>query len=130
MGHMNYKLFLADLRARRAKLDAAISAVEDILGEAPQSNAKSEPEQRSFLESATSDQIYRDMTIAAAAIHFLKFAGKPQSTGAIVTALQRGGIPSQSKNLYRTLYNTLNNRLDKELTREGKKWGLQEWRQQ
>lgn len=134
MNHiLDYRAVLADLRARRLKLDTAISAIEGILGDTQSPIPANETlfsETRIDSANAAPNGAYSQMTIAGAAIHYLKQTGKPQTTVAIVSALKRGGISSHSKNLYRTLYNTLNNRLDKEISREGKKWGLNEWRQQ
>jgi hypothetical protein len=137
---ISYRAVLTDLQVRKAKIDAAISAIEDILSvvEPLQSEIDDLPDlpldydaprhiNRNPLPTPTGQ--YAEMTIAASAIHFLASMGKPQSTGIIAEALKRGGLASKSKNLYRTLYNTLNNRLDKEITKNGKKWGLKQWEQ-
>jgi hypothetical protein len=123
---INYKTVLADLIARRDKLDAAISAIQEFVGNGtptPSAPIKS---------TVTVSREYRGMTIADAAIKFLKTAGSPQSTGIIAEALRLGGINSNSKSMYRTLYNTLNSRMDKhqDITKEGAKWGLSEWKTQ
>ncbi len=122
--NIDYKSVLADLIARRTKLDAAIAAIEEFTshnGNEPNSQPK---------HVLTLTREYRGMTIADAAIKFLKGAGNPQSTGVIANAIRLGGINSNSKNLYRTLYNTLNTRMDKhqDITKEGAKWGLSEWK--
>jgi len=135
----SYRTVLTDLQARRAKIDAAISAIEEILSfvDPAQSDDSyispdlSEAEPRRVINRIpTPTGPYSEMTIAGAAIHFLGLMGKPQSTGDIMLALKKGGLSSQSKNLYRTLYNTLNNRLDKEISKDGTKWGLKQWQQQ
>ena len=128
--NLDYRLVLADLRARRVKLDAAISAIEAILGETrPPVNETLFPETRPDSQNTAPNGAYSQLTIAAAAAHYLESAGKPQTMISLVEGLRRGGIPSKSKNLYRTLYNTLNSKLDTEFTRDGKKWGLAKWRQ-
>jgi len=134
---ISYRAVLIDLRERKAKIDAAIAAVEDILAvvEPQQYDGPPEPPEeydapRIIRRIPTPTGPYSEMTIAAAAIHFLGLMGKPQNTADIVVGLRRGGLSSQSKNLYRTLYNTLNNHLDKGITKEGAKWGLTQWHQQ
>jgi hypothetical protein len=123
--NIDYRSVLADLMARRAKLDAAIAAIGELAG-----NDNGEPPLKISFPPVTRE--YRGMTIADATIKFLKTAGKPQLTGDIARALRLGGIGSASKNMYRTVYNTLNNRLDKhqDITKEGAKWGLSEWKTQ
>lgn len=127
---VNYKSVLEDLLARRAKLDAAIAAIEEFAG-GRESDDSGSPTRSKNLVVAVSRE-YRGMTIAAAAMQFLRAAGKPQSTGTIANTLKMGGIGSASKNMYRTVYNTLNNRRDKhqDIVKAGGKWGLAEWSQQ
>src|SRR5713101_9894044 len=98
---VNYKSVLADLIARRAKLDAAIAAIEDFV-DRDGSDAGSSPQSKNIVLAVSRE--YRGMTIAAATVKFLQTAGKPQLTGDIARALKMGGIGSTSKNLYRTVY--------------------------
>ncbi len=123
---INYKSVLADLVARRAKLDSAIAAIEEIVG--GDSDTAAVQPKMGWVPATTRE--YLGMTIAEATMKFLKTAGKPQLTGDIARALKGGGIGSNSKNMYRTVYNTLNNRMDKhqDITKEGAKWGLSEWK--
>jgi hypothetical protein len=135
--NVDYMRVLDDLKARRAKLNAAITAIEEIVGLAPptaaadlksfvvQGPANGSPDEG---RTASGFRPFADKTIVAAAADFLRSSGQPQSTNTIVTALKSGGISSHSKNLYRTLYNTLNNNLDKEIMRDDRGyWGLKEW---
>ena len=126
---IDYKSVLEDLLMRRARLDAAITAIQDFVGK--NGSDTDLPQQSKTIVVAVSRE-YRGMTIADATIKFLKMAGKPQLTGDIARALKSGGIGSFSKNMYRTVYNTLNNRMDKhqDITKDGAKWGLSEWQQQ
>jgi hypothetical protein len=122
--NINYTSVLADLRSRRDRLNHAIAAIEQIIGETESrelSNAEDPGPPRAN---------YRRMTIGDAALHFLGEKGRPQSTGAIVTALKAGNISSKSKNLYTTAYNTLTDRARREnspLVRVGTDWGLAIW---
>jgi hypothetical protein len=115
------KRFLEELKARRAKLDAAISAIEEVIGE----HAAVDERPRHLPGNLP----YRGMTTVASAILLLKTVGKPMLTADMTKVLREGGVQTNSKNFYRTLYNTLNNRLDKEMTKVGGKWGLKEWEQ-
>src|SRR6266542_1019002 len=111
---IDYKSVLADLMARRARLDAAIAAIEEFVGTGVEADTAPPPApvQPDKISVGPSRE-YRGMTIAAATIKFLKSVGAPQPTRTIADALRLGGIGSDSRNMYRTVYNTLNNRLDK-----------------
>ena len=132
MAHSNgvdYKEVLQDLQARRLKLDAAITAIEDIIGgSAPIPT----PLARVPLTPSTLTAVvagpYTGKTIVASTVEFLRSKNTPQPIKAILEDLKRGGLKTTSKNLYRTVYNTLNNNLDKELFRNERGWwGLKEW---
>ncbi len=126
---VNYKSVLADLIARRAKLDAAIAAIEEFTGQSGDDAGEGAPSKRVTVGLSRE---YRGMTIADAAIKFLKAKGAPQGTSEIATALRLGGIGSNSKNMYRTVYNTLSGRMDKhqDIAKNGGKWRLAESQQQ
>ena len=127
--NINYKSVLADLLAKRARLDAAIGAIQEFVGsDDTDENIATEPPKAQIGLSRE----YRGMTISAATIKFLKKAGAPQLTRTIADSLRLGGLGSNSRNMYRTVYNTLNNRLDKhqDIVKEGAMWGLAEWRQE
>jgi hypothetical protein len=137
---IEYTFVLRDLRQRKAtleaevsKLEVAISAIEDLVGPlTPVSGTEIGTSIKPLDEGQSTPLIgpYTGKTIVAATTDFLRTAGKPQHISNILTALKRGGIHSNSKNLYRTVYNTLNTNLEKELSRthEGL-WGLKEWDQ-
>lgn len=127
---------LGDLRQERerlvtaiTKLDAAIAAVEAVIGPASSGVLIVDPDPL-HAENASRPLFgpYTGKTIIAAAVEYLRYAKTPQPTNLIVNNLRSGGIKSDSKSLYRTLYNTLNNNLEKMITRypDGK-WGLKEW---
>jgi hypothetical protein len=137
---INYRQVLDDLRLRRAKLDAAISAIEEIIGTGvpsalPPFKSPSEISPKVdglFLSPQTeeaNDGPYAGKTIIAATTEFLQSTGKPQHITRIIDALKRGGLHTNSKSLYRTVYNTLTSHLDKRLVRNKQNvWGLKEWR--
>jgi hypothetical protein len=119
---VNYQSVLVDLRSRRARLDHAIAAIEQIVGE---TESAEKPE-----KSMPSSKVYEKMTIGDGAVHFMRSKGKQQSTRAIADALKSGGISSKSKNLYTTTYNTLTQRAerkDSDIVKAGTEWALAEW---
>lgn len=108
----DYKPILADLLARRDKLNSAIAAIQEFAGES--ASVKPKPSE------------FKRMTIAEAAIQFIQNSGQPQETGDIAAALKAGGLGSNAKNLYRTLYNSLVTRMktQKDIVKVGSKWGV------
>jgi hypothetical protein len=71
---------------------------------------------------------YAGMTVAQAAIAFLRSAAKPQKTRAIADALAAGGI--ESSNPYRAVYNSLRPREDVIIDEGDSTWSLKEWHEQ
>jgi len=140
MEAVEYTLVLRDLRQRKARLEAevtkletAISAIESLVGPLTAvSGTEIESGIKPIEEGQSTPLIgpYTGKTIIAASTDFLRTAGKPQHISNILDALKRGGLHTNSKNLYRTVYNTLNTNLEKELSRtHGGLWGLKEWDQ-
>lgn len=135
MSGIDYTYVLRDLRQRKAKLEAAIAAIEELVGPlTPVTGTALEAVIEPVAEENSSSPLigpYTGKTIIASATDFLRSAGKPQHISMILHALRQGGYHTNSKNLYRTVYNTLNSNLDKEISRtRGGHWGLKEWNQQ
>jgi hypothetical protein len=134
---INYQCVLADLRARRERLNQAIEAIEQLVGETESGrDSAREHAQRQPIATNIAPQVprqdYSTSTIGDAAAHFIKLAGKPQKIRTIANGLIRGGIKSNSKNLYTTLYNVLTDRAKREntdLVKIGSQWGLLQWQQ-
>jgi len=131
---IDYKEVLQDLHTRRAKLDAAIAAIEDILGAAtapppPPAHATASAPTPMPAPRSSSRGPYTGKTIIAAVVQLLRSEERALATTVILSKLIEGGLKTHSKSFYRTLYNTLNSNLDKELTRKekGGPWGLKEW---
>ena len=132
---IDYSEVLADLRARRNKLDIAIAAIEEIVDSAPKSQSISILPPRPTTSQTSMIGLavpavgpYSGMTVIGAAIAYLRSEGSPRDTKAIVKGLLSGGFHTNSKSFYRTLYNTLNSNIDKEITRKrGGAWALKEW---
>jgi hypothetical protein len=124
---INYPSVLMDLKARRDRLNQAIIAIEQILGEVDSKAAVSPT-----LPSSNASDIYRSMTIGDAAVHFIRSQGKPQRVRDVVEGLHAGGISSKSKKLYTTAYNVLTDRAKRippDVVKIGNEWALPEWPQ-
>lgn len=128
---VDYAAVLADLRAKRSKLDAAISGIETMLGiagaaldagiSAPMGVGGSEIKSDSFF----------GMTIPDAAKKFLGMKKGPKSTVEIAQALKAGGIQAgTSGNFGNTVGSVLNRNYTQGggIVRIGRGvWGLAEW---
>lgn len=125
---------LAALRNEQAKTQKAIDAIEVLLRDmdderAPHLPFAAIPPISREPEPTDHALPYANMTLADAAVSFLRQAGRPQKLTAIVNALWTGGIRSGSQKPKRMMYNILTGRLDKELAKFGSDWGLKEWEQ-
>ena len=97
---IDYKEVLQDLRSRRVKLDAAIAAIEDIIGAAspPAQGLARVPLFAPPLPSTgAKNGPYKGKTIIAAVIELLRSEGKPISTTVILKKLMDGGLKTHSK---------------------------------
>jgi len=122
--NINYEAVLADLRAKRERLDAAISGIEAMLGlgglEAPS-------EATASLGTQVNEDSFLGMSMPAAVEKYLRIVKKPQTTPQIAAGLKSGGIVSEADNFTNAVYTALKRR-DPEIVRVGKKWMLKEWR--
>jgi hypothetical protein len=133
---INYQDVLSDLLERREKLDAArlkldaaISAIQQIVDEMPkESQIELLPMPPNTMHALGP---LSGMTIIGAAIEVLRGNGSPMNTGMLARGVLSGGFRTNSKSFYRTLYNTLTSNLEKQIVR-GKdgKWGLREWHEE
>lgn len=125
---IDYAAVLADLKAKRADLDAAIAGIERMIGVAPSfANVI-------FGEVNTSSDVQSDsffgMSIADASKKFLGMKRKPQTTQDIADALEAGGMTHTSGNWGNTVGSVLN-RIDAsggDIVRVKRgTWGLASW---
>lgn len=120
---IDYSAVLADLEARREKLDQVIAALRLLSGE--QSVAIG-------VNKITDTQIQPDtfvgMSIIEAASRYLHMTGRPaKETGVIADALNRGGLVC-TQNSVSALLRRANNAGEGDVIRVGRGlWGLQEW---
>ena len=119
----DYTAVLADLKARRDKLDAAIRAIEEIVqgGDVAAAPTGGNGE-------IASDAFFQ-MTVLDAAKKSLGMAKRPRGATAIAEALEQGGLTHRSKSLASTVYTTLKREDDRggDVMKVGKEWGLAEW---
>lgn len=124
---INYKDVLADLKARRAALDAAIAAIEQMDGSGSV-GAISEGTTKEFSGEVRSDSFF-GMSVPSATKKFLSIKKKPQSTQEIADALEAGGLTHSSENFTNTVSTALH-RLKKDeegvVSVSRGKWGLAE----
>ncbi len=129
---VNYQFVLADLKGRRDRLNAAIGAVEQIIGELALPPRKDQDSQTATSMPRPSSMAYRKKTIGDSIVHYLGLVGEPKPPTDIVQALRDGGITSESKSLYRTAYSTMKQRAkrtDSDIVKVGSKWGLKTWQE-
>jgi hypothetical protein len=121
-GTINYEEVLADLREKRSGLDAAIAAIEKMLGLACETSVGGSK----AVETAVSEDSFLGMSTPLAAERYLRLAKKPKTTAEIAEALQNGGIHSTSENFVNTVYTALS-RNDKVIRLGRGRWSLREW---
>lgn len=124
---------LAQLRAKRDQLDAAIQAIEALTGEVtagsgivpPSLGGRGIP---ADVHSIPSDAFF-GMSVLDATEKFLNIAKKPQSANAIAAALEKGGLIHQSGNFVATVYTTLRRAEERgdRVIHVQKNWGLANW---
>jgi len=126
---IDYQAVLADLRAQRAKLDAAIAGIETMLGLAFLGNgAQSVPGQGS---QVLPPDAFFGMSIVEAAKKYLAFKKKPQTTSEIAEALEKHGFVNRSENFGNTVGAGLSRNADGPSPAFAKvsrgTWGLISW---
>jgi hypothetical protein len=115
---INYEAVLADLKARKAQLEAAIGAIENIVaqgGTTPQGGG-----------SHLGPSAFLGMSIPDAAKVHLASVKQKKSTQEIIDALTAGGLPPSK---YTTVYNILTRRQKQvgDIVNLKGDWALAEW---
>jgi hypothetical protein len=130
--NIDYEAVLADLKAKREKLDAAITGIETMLGiKALSSGTAGGSHSSPKHEGATlGPGAFLGMTIVDATVKLLKAKRQNQRTEDILTALKAGGLALTSSNPINTVGSVLARdwaqggdivRVDRGV------WGLAEW---
>lgn len=126
-----YGTVLAQLRAKRDQLDAAIGAIEALGGVADGTSlapVTQSPGNRGGSGEIASDAFF-GMSVLDATEKLLGVVKKPQSANAIANALEKGGLVHQSGNFTATVYTTLRRAEERgdRVTKVQKNWGLANW---
>ena len=118
----DYPSVLADLRAKRAELDALISSLEHFAGD--DAGADEGPNGG---VAVLADAFFQ-MNTASAIRKFLSMSRRPQTTREVVDALEIGGFIHNSKNLKNMVYTALTREERREAIVQlpDKTWGLAE----
>jgi len=135
---VNYEAVLADLIARRDKLNAAIAAVEAIIGSGTAvsvavtgvSATASTGNVGTVAATPIESDAFFNLSVPDATRKLLKMRKRPQSTQEIAAALEAGGVLHQSANFANTVGAVLA-RIDKGggdiVKLDRAKFGLAEW---
>ena len=125
---IDYRVVLADMRARRAALDQAIAGIEAMLGESSSAGGLGAPNGASSGAQEIQADTFVGRNISEATAHYLRMVGRPaRSTEAITEALNRGGLVVTQPSVGTVLLRS-HNRSDGEIVRVGRGiWGLAEW---
>jgi hypothetical protein len=119
---IDYEQVLTDLKARRAQLDSAIAAIEQIMG----SITAAVPGLKAPELSDIAEDAFHGMSIADATKKYLGMVRRKQSTKEIMAALEQGGLPHSA---YNTVYAVIRRREEQvgDIVKVGSDWGLAEW---
>ncbi len=130
---IDYTAVLADLEAKKAGLEAAITAVRQLLNlgaedssNAPGASTTNAP--RLGQPTAVRFDSFFGLNIPDGIIKFLEMSKQPQSVSEITTALEAGGLKSNAKKLMASVGSTLS-RMKRagDVVSVKKKWGLATW---
>lgn len=135
---IDYKAVLADLRAKRDKIDKAIAGIEAMTGlESSDINTVEDPAQLSFSEIAANDiptdaipgDAFFKMTTLDAVRKLLEIKKSPQTTRKIADVLMKGGMVTQSADFVNNVNAILKRAEHKNgsFVRVKREWGLGEW---
>jgi hypothetical protein len=117
---INYEAVLTDLRARKAQLEAAISAIELIVSQV------GSPLPGGGGSTTVGPSAFLGMSITEATKKHLGAVKEKQSTQEIIEALTKGGLPPSK---YTTVYNILTRRQKQvgDIVNLKGDWALAEW---
>jgi hypothetical protein len=121
---INYEAVLADLKARRAQLDSAISAIEGITGQ--NGNPFGGPGGGGYAGGAPAHDAFIGMSIPEAAKKHLTTVRKKLSTQELMTAMEAGGLPPSKYNTVYAILRRRENQVGDIINMKGD-WALQEW---
>jgi hypothetical protein len=123
---INYEAVLADLEARKAQIEAAISGVRLMLGQAVSGPTGGPTGGGSHSWGVPAHDAFIGMSIPEAAKKHLVAVRRKLSTPDIMSALEAGGLPPSK---YSTIYAILRRRENQvgDIINMKGDWALQEW---
>ncbi|MGH7724400.1 MAG: hypothetical protein ACREOU_03135 [Candidatus Eiseniibacteriota bacterium] len=122
---IDYRAVLADLEAKKSKIEAAIEVIRTMVegGGADGQPSLGPP---GAPDLALRSDSFFGMSIPDATEKFLRATKRPQSPPAIARALEQGGYTHSSSNFPNTVRASIN-RLPGKFVQVGREWGLVEW---
>lgn len=127
---VNYENVLADLRAKRDKLNAAIAGIETMLGIMPADAPSGELGANDRGQQEVQFDTFFGLSIPDAVRKLLNMRKRAMPTQEIASALEAGGLKHQSGAFGNTVGSVLN-RIDKaggDIVKVGRaQWGLASW---
>jgi hypothetical protein len=123
---INYAAVLADLEAKRARLDSAIAAIKALMEQTGALAATAPPVPRIAGLSEVPSQAFAGLSVSAAVRKLLEMMQRRMTVKEIMQGLQAGGLkPSKYRNVYAILRQRESDKAD--IINVDAKWGLAEW---
>lgn len=127
-----YEIVLADLRAKKAQIEQAISAIESLRSGAPASGSAGAAPATNATPNSDVDSpgAFLGMSITDAAKKLLAAKRQPMRNPDIAAAFKRGGLVLNSKDVVNTIGSVLTRRANEvgDLVKVDRgTWGLKEW---
>jgi hypothetical protein len=125
-----YDSMIQSLKDQRAKLDAAISALEALKDSGAPVPAAAAASEVATVSAAIPSTVFRAMSIPDAAIKLLKMRDREMRNPEIATELKNGGLIMGSKDAVNTIGSVLTRRANEvgDIVKVGRgKWALREW---
>jgi hypothetical protein len=126
---IDYTAVLGDLESKRSALDAAITAIRQVLAVGANVSAAGSVVARHVDPENLPSDVFFGLSVGEAAKKYLGLVKRKQTTRDIAEALERGGLPHTSTNFLNTVTTMLSRqaRVDSELVKVGREWGLSGW---
>jgi hypothetical protein len=126
---VDYGPVIADLEAKRDRLNATIAMLREQAGMGPSPEGGGGGSPTPTKESEIRGDAFFGMKVPEAAKAYLAIVKKPKSTNEIAEALERGGLVHSSANFFNTVYTALDRDDSKggEIIKVNKLWGLAKW---
>ncbi len=125
----HYQAVLADLRAKRAKLDETIAALEQEQRTHQGGASEAGSPSGAAAEPTLTPGSFLRLSLSQAIRAYLTMVDRKQSTAEIAAALQQGGYESRSKDFPALVHTVLKRkaRQGKEIVKLKSGWGLADW---